>query len=83
MIAFFKKGLKIIGKAVMYFISALLLYVLVGFCLSKIGTDEEPNTPDEIAIYILTNGVHTDLVLPVQTEQMDWSQQLKYEHTNL
>jgi len=25
--------------------------------------------------------VHTDLVLPIKTEQMDWSKEIKFEHT--
>ncbi len=50
--------------------------------MSRITVDEEPNTPDEIAIYILTNGVHTDIVMPVKSELMDWSEQVQYAHTD-
>lgn len=35
-----------------------------------------------MAIYIKTNGVHTDIVLPVRTEQIDWSKLIKYDHIN-
>ena len=35
----------------------------------------------EIPIYILTNGVHTDIVLPVKNEHYYWTSQLKFEHT--
>ncbi len=58
------------------------MYVIIGFALSKITVKEEPNAPDEVAIYILTNGVHTDIVMPVKTKTIDWSTQIKYEHTD-
>jgi len=64
----------------LYFIGFVGLYFIVGYCLSKITVHEEPNNPKEIAIYILTNGVHTDIVLPVRTTYIDWSEQLLYEH---
>lgn len=57
------------------------VYLIVGFCLSKITVYDEPNSPKEMAIYILTNGVHTDIVLPVKTQYVDWSKQLRYKHT--
>lgn len=60
----------------------MLLYVIIGILLSKISVEEEPNTPDEIAIYILTNGVHTDIVMPVKTKIIDWSTEIKYPHTD-
>ncbi len=60
---------------------ALLLYVLVGFGLSKIKISEEKNTRDEISIYILTNGVHTDIVMPSKTEIIDWTSKINPSHT--
>jgi uncharacterized protein (TIGR02117 family) len=36
-----------------------------------------------MAIYIKTNGVHTDLVLPVKNDQLDWSKEIKYANTQL
>ena len=42
---------------------------------------EEEKAPDELSIYILSNGVHTDLIVPTVSQQMDWSQLLKYENT--
>ena len=39
------------------------------------------NTKQEVTIYIVTNGVHTDLVVPVTNEIYDWSQQVQFENT--
>jgi uncharacterized protein (TIGR02117 family) len=36
--------------------------------------------PRDVAIYIITNGDHTDIVVPVKTAIADWSQEIKYEH---
>jgi uncharacterized protein (TIGR02117 family) len=58
----------------------IALYILAGFGLGRIGVAEEAGAKDEMSIYILTNGVHTDIVMPVKTELIDWSEQLKFEH---
>ena len=42
---------------------------------------EETSDPKIVEAYILTNGVHTDLVVPVKTKYMDWSQKLPIENT--
>jgi uncharacterized protein (TIGR02117 family) len=60
---------------------AILGYVVVATLLSKITVAEERNTPNEVAIYILTNVVHTDIVVPSRTSQMDWTIYIKPEHT--
>ncbi len=76
-----KKLLKITAYTILGIIGLLGLYVLAGLGLGSIGVSEEANTSDDLSIYILTNGVHTDLVLPIKTPQIDWSQQLKFENT--
>ena len=40
-------------------------------------------TTGEIAIYILSNGVHTDLVLPATTKYMDWKTVLTENRSSL
>jgi uncharacterized protein (TIGR02117 family) len=59
----------------------VLLYLCSAFCLSRIAVNEDAVAREEVTIYILSNGVHTDIVVPVKTEWMDWSQWVKYEHT--
>lgn len=78
---YMKKVLKFLGKTILAFIAFILLYLVTAFLLSRINVDEEPGAPDELAIYILTNGVHTDIVMPTRSPQMDWSQEIKYENT--
>lgn len=78
-----KKAIIFILKSLGYFILALLLYVIIGYILSIIKIDEEPNAKDEVDIYILTNGMHTDIVVPTTTDIIDWSKFIKYEHTKV
>ena len=60
----------------------VLLYLLCGFFVPMIEIPEEKTErPQTIEAYILTNGVHTDLVLPVRTSQIDWSQKIPFENT--
>ncbi|MBE9663223.1 TIGR02117 family protein [Mucilaginibacter myungsuensis] len=53
----------------------------MAYLLPHFGTVKEPGTSNDVAIYILTNGVHTDIVVPVKNEQMDWSKEVKFENT--
>jgi len=66
----------IIGAA--YFIGSLVTFALLYFAadaiLSRISASS-PNTPtssDKYNVYVLSNGVHTDLVFPVKTDIIDW-----------
>jgi uncharacterized protein (TIGR02117 family) len=73
--------LKIIGWTILTPVLLIALYLLSAFILSRISVAREVTTINNINIYILTNGVHTDLVLPVRNEQVDWSKQLPFENT--
>lgn len=59
----------------------VVLYILCAYLFSKITIDKEANSKAQITIYIKTNGVHTDIVMPTVNEQMDWSQQIKFLNT--
>ena len=61
----------------------IAFYLLTAFCLSRITINKDVKTSDDVTIYIKTNGVHTDLVVPVKHPGMDWSNQVKYSHTVL
>jgi len=76
-----KKIFKIIGKTIIGFIAFALLYLFAAFCLSRITINKEPNTAEDVAIYIKTNGVHTDIVVPAKSDQMDWTKQILFSNT--
>ncbi|CCG53764.1 Probable transmembrane protein of unknown function [Flavobacterium indicum GPTSA100-9 = DSM 17447] len=79
---------KIVIKTVKYvglFLLALLMYGIVVTLLSFIPVnsyDSRTLIPaQKIEIYLLTNGVHTDIVLPVKNEYFNWSKQVKFTDT--
>ena len=70
--------LKIIG----FILGAVFLYIILGILLPLIPVEaEKTDDPKVIEAYILTNGVHTDIVVPVKTEFIDWSTKLPYSNT--
>ncbi len=76
------KTIKKLLKYIAIFILSLFTYLLIVTLLSFISVNEDlAENQQEIPIYILTNGVHTDIVLPIKNEHHDWSTQLKFEHT--
>ncbi|HEY3385261.1 MAG TPA: TIGR02117 family protein [Saprospiraceae bacterium] len=57
------------------------VYMLCAIILSGIEVKAEPETTHDVEIYIVTNGVHADIVVPIRAEQMDWSKQILFAHT--
>lgn len=64
-----------ITKYLLIFVFLLILYGLATVVLSYIPVNKKQHLAEEqtITVYLLTNGVHTDLVLPFQSELYDWS----------
>jgi uncharacterized protein (TIGR02117 family) len=76
-----KKILQFAIKAILAFIAFVLLYLFSAFCLSRITINQEAKTKEEITIYILTNGVHTDLVVPTTSDLYDWRKEVRFTNT--
>ena len=76
-----RKFLKYTGYTLLTFVILILVYLGCAWILSRLTVDAEPNTQPQIAIYIKGDDVHTDLVLPVKTENKDWSQSILYKNT--
>ncbi|RYY71106.1 MAG: TIGR02117 family protein [Chitinophagaceae bacterium] len=83
MLYILKRITKCVGYCMLFIISAVSLYLLSAFCLSRLTVREELLTSGEISIYIKTNGVHTDIVVPVKNEIKDWSSELAFSNTGL
>ena len=72
-------GIKKIFKLILKTIGAIILVFIIHF-ISALGlayiplnSEFKPCNKDAIEIYILTNGVHADLVLPLRNDIKDWS----------
>ena len=73
-----KRLIIILGKTILVIIGLIFLYLIAAFSLSKIIIEKEVNTSKDVTIYVLTNGVHTDIAVPVKTKFYDWSKEIKY-----
>lgn len=78
-----KKALKIFLKSILFIFGFIVLYVISSYALSAITINKEPNTRPEVEIFILTNGVHTDIVMPTKNDQIDWSKQVLFKNTKV
>ena len=77
-----RKTIRIIGCALASVVGFMLLYFGVGWCCSRIVISAEKGAPEEVVIYIKTNGKHTDIVVPVCNKLIDWSSEIPY-HNNI
>lgn len=75
------KILKAIGITLLSFIGLIISYVTISLILSVITVKQEADTKPEVPIYVLTNGMHTDIVVPIKSEQIDWSKEVKFTNT--
>lgn len=77
-----KKSFKIIGWTLLGILSFLILYVGSALLISKISVNSDVSQKDkEIEIFILSNGVHTDIVVPVKNELKDWTTEVGFQQT--
>ena len=66
-----KKVIKTTAQVFLAFIAFVSLYFLAAVTLPLITIPAEPAASNDVTVYILTNGVHTDIVVPVKNEQAD------------
>jgi uncharacterized protein (TIGR02117 family) len=76
-----KKIAKVALKLVLGFVAFVLLYLLLAFLFSVWSVKKDATTSNDVAIYILTNGDHTDIVVPVKNDITDWSKEISYQNT--
>ena len=80
--------LKNIRKGAIWLIGSLCIFVLLYISFTyllffiPVNSDAALNGPKELSIYVTTNGVHTDIVVPVKNDTMDWSKVTKFENTD-
>jgi len=76
-----KKIFKLLIKSILFIILLLVSYLLIEYILSSITIqDHQSNPSEEVSIYILTNGIHTDIVVPAKNPY-DWTELFKYSNT--
>lgn len=78
---FLKRFGRIVFRVFLSLLAFIVLYLMAAFLLSRISTDKEPIAGPTCDIFILSNGVHTDIVVPVHSAEYDWSRSIAYHHT--
>lgn len=75
---------KSLGYALFGIVAFLLLYAAGAWICSRIAIhgDARSKGPDEVSVYIRTNGVHTDIVVPVHNDIMDWRPLTRFSDTD-
>jgi len=76
-----KRFLKYAGRFSIFLILFIGLYFLTAFCCSRITVNADPSNAKEIPIYIMTNGVHTDIVVPAVSTEINWTREISYQNT--
>ncbi|PWN68953.1 TIGR02117 family protein [Chryseobacterium phosphatilyticum] len=67
--------LKVLG----IILGIVIIYVILGLLIPIIPVAaKEDGEKKEIPIYIYTNGVHTDIVMPVKNDMQDWSLKIPF-----
>lgn len=59
----------------------LCVYFFLAFILSHITVEGKNDSNANIQIYLMKSGIHTDFVLPVKNEVMDWTKSFPRKHT--
>ncbi|MGN6746768.1 DUF2459 domain-containing protein, partial [Neisseria sp. P0024.S002] len=67
-----KKIFKILLKALLAFIIAAILYFAAAYILGKIPQDGTASD-GEVTLYLHSNGVHADIVMPLSDDFFDWT----------
>lgn len=77
-----KKMALLILKTLGILLGIIVIYVAAGYFLPFIEVPaKDDGQKKEIPVYIYTNGVHTDIVMPVKNDLHDWSAKIPFSNT--
>jgi len=76
-----KRPLLILLRTLLVLIGLIVIYAIAALVLPNLTVPAEAKGGDDITAYILSNGVHTDIVVPVRTSDMDWSRDISFANT--
>ncbi|HEY0978420.1 MAG TPA: TIGR02117 family protein [Flavobacteriales bacterium] len=76
-----KRLLRLLLRSILVVVALVLLYLGMAFMLSRIPVAGEGQVQAEIPVYLLSNGVHTDIVVPVHHPLADWERFVPASHS--
>ncbi len=72
--------LRIVKRAALGLLAFVLIYALLALLLPRITVHSDYRPPDRgVQLFVVSNGVHTDFLVPVRTPTVDWTQHLPTE----
>lgn len=74
-----KKILRYINHFLGFIFALSFIYLVTAIVLSLIPVKGEEYTRDDVEIFLQGNGAHIDIVMPVNTIVIDWSQIFQYQ----
>lgn len=72
---------KYVLRFVLFLSVFVMVYFLAAYLLSRITLNKNVVAGNDVTIYIMSNGIHTDIVVPACNEQMDWRKEIKFSDT--
>ncbi len=76
-----KMILMYILKTIGVILGIVIIYIILGLALPLIPVSAKDDGQEKvIPIYIYTNGVHTDIVMPVKNDLQDWSRKIPFDN---
>lgn len=76
-----KMILMYILKTIGVILGIVIIYIVLGLALPLIPVSAKDDGQEKvIPIYIYTNGVHTDIVMPVKNDLQDWSRKIPFDN---
>lgn len=77
----FRKILRGIAWVILVFVAFVAAWLLAALALPLFTVNSKPATGNDVAIYIQTNGDHTDVIVPVKNMANDWTTEISYKNT--
>lgn len=80
-ISFFGDLIRVLKKGVQVLFILLFLYMLMTLVLGLLPVNKNfTNAGDGIEIFVVTNRVHTDIIMPVSNAYIDWREHIPTAH---
>ena len=76
-----KNGFRILFTVLVSVLFFIVFYLSTAFICARISVNDVVSKEGNVTVYIKSNGVHTDLVLPVKSRKLDWSKIFPYANT--
>ena len=75
------KTLKYLAYSILGLVVFLLLYLLSAVVLSRIEVNTQEASTEGETIWVLSNGAHTDIIMPVKNDLFDWQNIVSQQDT--